>query len=131
MKFLYLENLSFEKTFLFNLYGLEILSLSHTLNIILGKDSLINLTQLILKDCYFVKSDAQPKNLKLPKLISLYYRRYVNNTALNGDELDNIIDYQYLDNLKDFTGSIFDFILLRKSLLENVKLISFSSFILF
>ena len=129
LKFLYLENLSFEKTFLFNLHGLEILSLSHTLNIILGKDSLINLTQLILKECYIVKSDAQPKNLKLPKLISLYYRRYVNNTALNGEELDNIIDYQYLDNLKDFTGSIFDFILLRKSLLENVKLISFSSLI--
>ena len=111
LRYLYISYFDFDKTFLFKLKTLKLLSFEKVKNINISQDCCSNLKRFTLSDT-IVNSESL---FKLPKLECGYFFDYY-------IEYHSIVDFKSLTSLKSFTGKLNDFFKLESEILEDITL---------
>ena len=112
LKSLSLFELNIAQNLEINLSNLETLELKYCTNIVLNKNTCINIKDLYLFNCLIISEKSGLKFLKLKSLVAKGYQ--------NADY--SCIDFSVLENLEYFDGKKSDFILLGNNKLETAFL---------
>ena len=122
LKDLNLNKIYFKEIFVLNLPNLEKINLQNCKQISFANDSCLNLKKFILYKCDIIKSNIL---LKMPKVEECILQDEFNQSNQLYNE---IIDFSSLNKLKHLEAEKYDFIYLKDTLLEKVKLYSKNNF---
>lgn len=115
LRYLYIAYFYFDKTFLFKLKTLKLLSFEKCNNICLSEDCCCNLQRLTLNDTILDRG-SHPL-FKFPKLESCYFFDFDTDCNL-------FIDFKSLNSLKFFSGKLNNFLELESGSLESIIIVS-------